>query len=76
MACRSCNADVIWALGPNGKTMPMDAEPDPAGAWELRQIADGLAALFVAPDDRDAGPYYTSHFVTCPFASQHRRSRK
>ena len=26
--CRSCGAAILWAVTPNGKKMPLDAEPD------------------------------------------------
>ena len=37
--CRSCGADIIWALTLHGKHMPMDAVPIAGGTWFV--MADG-----------------------------------
>lgn len=62
--CRSCEAPVVWATSTTGKATPMQV--DPAGAWI---IVDGRARL---KKDGDEGPFYTSHFATCPQASSWR----
>jgi hypothetical protein len=66
--CRSCDAEIIWAVTPKGKRIPLDAEPAerPAGLFRL----EGENAISVAGE-----PVYLSHFVTCPNAAQHRRPR-
>lgn len=77
--CRSCNAPIIWALNEKTKSrQPFDAEPDPAGKWELVPGEAGLVARY------DKGGYsglpgmpgserYTSHFKTCPDAKAWRK---
>lgn len=63
--CKSCGAEIIWALAENGKVHPINAHPDPEGNYVLSQ-------------DRDTGEYnaryrhsgdtvesYRSHYATC-----------
>ena len=33
--CKSCPAQVIWAVTERGKAMPVDAEPGPGGNVQL-----------------------------------------
>ena len=77
--CRSCKALILWGQWlKTGKRMPIDVTPDPQGTvvavyrarenlllWEK---FDGGNPEHVAGRKR-----YTSHFATCPNASQHRR---
>lgn len=39
--CRSCGAEILWAVTENGKRMPVDAEPVPAGTILLRHLHVG-----------------------------------
>jgi hypothetical protein len=70
--CRSCNAEIIWAVTDSGKRMPLDAEPAerPTGLFRLDTSCDPPHASSAAGE-----PVYLSHFVTCPNAAQHRRPR-
>ena len=45
--CRSCGAQIFWAVTANGKRMPLDAQPHPEGNLVLRTQAgpDGQEAL-------------------------------
>lgn len=76
--CRSCQAEIIWAKTPRGKSIPLDAQPTTDGNV---MVADGVAHVLApdqlavsldlySPDER-----FTSHFASCPFASEHRRPR-
>lgn len=69
--CRSCNAEIIWAVTDSGKRMPLDAEPAerPTGLFTLDTSCDPPHATSAAHQ-----PVYLSHFVTCPNADQHRRA--
>lgn len=29
--CRSCDAEIVWAILPSGKAIPLDAQPVPDG---------------------------------------------
>lgn len=71
-ACRSCGAEIIWALTEKGKRMPVDPEPVPHGNLFLRKRENG------AYDVRPAGDLllserYVSHFSSCPAAATHRK---
>jgi hypothetical protein len=69
--CRSCGRPIIWCLTTRGKTMPVDAEPDPDGLLTLDTLASGVV---LAAHDSPGQPglftrdRYTSHFATCPQA--------
>lgn len=79
--CRSCKAPVIWARTTQGRNMPVDAEPSPTGNLVLSP-GSGSGALsprvyMLGPGDQPAEGLqrYTSHFATCKYADQHRKSR-
>jgi hypothetical protein len=71
--CRSCKARIVWAIGPGGKWMPFDAEPNPDGTW--RFFGDVPRAEHVATERRVelAGQLHMTHWATCPHADEHRR---
>lgn len=61
--CRRCNAKIRWLRTQNGKAMPVDADPNPAGNVIL---VDGYAHVLhkdepVPPDVARLYP----HFATC-----------
>jgi hypothetical protein len=75
-ACRSCGALVVWAQTERGKRAPIDASPTEGGTTVLRERPGEEAplAIFGVPDDAFPGePRYTSHFATCPHASDWRQ---
>lgn len=81
--CRSCDADVWWVEWPSGKKMPVDSEPDmrppPKGGTLVLTLRKGPQSRLLVekydPAKHDAKRNrYTSHFATCPNASEHRRS--
>lgn len=61
-----------------GKRMPIDVEPVEGGNIVL---SGGLAVVVSTEPtlldelDPHPGPFYQSHFVTCPTADEHRRDR-
>lgn len=80
--CRSCGAEVLWVVWrESGKRMPVDVEPDmrppPKGGTLALTLSGGpFGTLFVEKYVPEMGPKrnrYTSHFATCPNASEHRR---
>ncbi|MER7164520.1 hypothetical protein ABT336_00355 [Micromonospora sp. NPDC000207] len=73
-ACRSCKAEVIWAVTERGKTMPVNAEPELGGNVKLTELYGQLTAV-VVPAKRVFGrtDLRKSHFVDCPEAAQWRR---
>lgn len=74
--CKSCPAQVIWAVTERGKRMPVDVDPMPGANVLLTEQYGQLTAVVVKPH-RAFGrtDLRTSHFVTCPAADQHRRRR-
>jgi hypothetical protein len=66
--CRSCDADIVWALTEADKRIPLDAAPAADGNLVL---VDGVAR---APriDDAPGAVTYVSHYATCPNADKHR----
>jgi hypothetical protein len=76
--CRSCGAAVIWCKTANGKTMPVNAEPDPKGNIVINQEGEALLATYLTKALKetlgDITPRYTSHFSNCPHAAQHRKA--
>lgn len=82
--CRSCGADILWAITGSGKRMPMDSEPDmrppPKGGNMVLTVKGGpFGELHVEAYYRqthgEKRNRYTSHFGTCPNADEHRRQR-
>jgi hypothetical protein len=83
--CRSCDAEIVWAVTDSGKRIPVDAEPVDGGNVLLsdRGVQAGpRTPLATAVGKRvqpslfgDDSLRYTSHFATCPHADTHRRTR-
>ena len=79
--CGSCRAPIYWALTDKGKTMPVDAFPDPdRGNVALHEDRGKLRAVVVprakAEAMRAAGHnLHTSHFASCPKADAHRKNK-
>jgi hypothetical protein len=69
--CRSCGADIAWALTTNGKRIPVDVEPAENGNIRLRRVAGQVLADVVKPGSER--PLRVSHFATCPDAARHRK---
>lgn len=70
--CRSCEAPIIWVETTSGKNMPIDETPTANG--NLVYVA-GVARAVTDDDRQLKRPLYTSHFATCPDASQFRSPR-
>lgn len=73
--CSSCGAPIIWATTTNGKSMPVDPDPHPAGNVTL---TDALFPGTPPEATVTAGPIaggHRSHFVTCPHAATWRNHR-
>jgi hypothetical protein len=75
--CRSCGADIWWAITAKKKRMPVDppgTHPEPnVPVW--RDTLTGI--LYATAEPRPGMPVTptTSHFATCPNAARHRRKR-
>lgn len=72
--CRTCQAEIIWAVTRNGKDMPVNPEPVKNGNIKLT-ARPGMAPLAdVLPVAKRFGrtDLVTSHFVNCPQAPKWR----
>ena len=67
--CRSCSAEIEWAVTTNGRPIPLDLERHPYGNITLD---DAGVAQVVVPGEGDR----SSHFATCPDAARFRRKAK
>ncbi len=79
-SCRSCGADIVWAITKGGKRMPVDAEPNPAGNVELtvgRSDSIPWATVHSQPPgmfDDWVDRAHMPHFATCPDGESWRKS--
>ena len=64
--CRSCGAEIVWAITEAGKRIPLDAEPERRFVLTTDLATNDQTARSTAT--------YISHFATCPNAAEHRRS--
>lgn len=79
--CKFCRAKIAFVKGPNGKSMPVQkvtmvfVEPhEPARGME-EQLA--TVELVVEPWGKArGGPFYVSHFQTCPDAAKASKKEK
>ncbi len=67
--CGSCKANILWAVTPQDKRIPLDAKPEKRFVITRPEDNPGRlgGALMV-----DA---YLTHFATCPNAAAHRKPR-
>ena len=77
--CRSasCGASIYWVITADGKRMPIDANPDPAGGFVVTLKDDGSlhAEAFMGLLPEHAGrKRYTSHFASCCDADSFRKN--
>ena len=84
--CSTCGRAIIWATTSIGSKLPLDARPaivyrlegpdaDPR-AVAVKQTAVIAAADLFGEEHEEGVSVYVSHFLTCPQAAQHSRSRK
>jgi hypothetical protein len=85
--CRSCGADIIWAVTEKGKAMPVDPTPLPDGniVLSMRTNQAPVAAIqtkesieYLLAQAKYTGQehlLFKSHFATCPNATKHRKAR-
>lgn len=73
--CKSCGAEILWAVTRNSKRMPLNAEPVDGTKVDNTCVIDNGVALFGAIDRPLPEPRYVCHFATCSAASKHRKPR-
>lgn len=76
--CKSCKAEIRWALTPKGRRIPLDPGEAPEGNLVLvedpRHIDPPTAYGVAEAEERGLkGQRVISHFATCAQAKQHRR---
>jgi hypothetical protein len=71
--CKSCDAEIVWAITTSGKKMPVDVTPSSIGNVVL--ALDGMNLYATVTSQDDPRPRHTSHFATCPHAATHRKER-
>lgn len=76
--CRSCEADMFWAVTTKNRRIPIDPQPVETGniilGDEQPPYGYPLAMVLGKHDEPKPGvPRYTSHFATCSQAASHRR---
>ncbi len=77
-ACRSCGAEIFWAITKTSKRMPIDAVPTRDGNVEILRNGDATPWAIVHAEpagmfDAWAERAHTSHFATCPEADSWRK---
>ncbi len=74
--CRSCRAEIVWANTPNGKLIPLDAEPTADGNVTLTTTSP-VTAVVLGPLELQlldpSVPRFAAHFARCPDADSWRR---
>jgi len=86
IVCRSCNANILWAVTTKGKRIPIDPTPVEDGNIRLVVRENHLPPLALVVDfaqrerigtlremKEDRVELFKSHFATCPNAQKHRR---
>ena len=82
--CRGCQAEVIWIRTPDGKKMPIDAEPvwvkvEAGGKTFIREDGSFVFGRKIgdAYDSQDGTVVeaHESHFATCPVGGQFRNRK-
>lgn len=75
--CRSCTAEIEWALTEAERRIPLDPGHDPAGNLAELPPAPGIplrVRAIAAGEIVDPGVRRrVSHFATCPQAASHRK---
>lgn len=76
--CRSCPAEIIWAVTPRGKSIPIDAEPNPDGNVELLPPKPGtrapVAVVHGQPPLAAEHPIHMPHCATCTHPEHWRKT--
>lgn len=76
--CRSCHQEIRWVTTEAGKPMSIDPKPTEDGTIIPVKV-EGKVVAHTLRKGEEVPPgvkRFTSHWVTCPTADQHRRQRK
>ncbi|MFI7608843.1 5'-3' exonuclease H3TH domain-containing protein [Micromonospora sp. NPDC049366] len=73
----TCTAAIRWAVTVDGKRMPVDFAPDPAGNLVRVMVAAGdwrIRVLAAGEEPPPGAHRWTSHYATCPDAAKFRNA--
>ena len=75
--CRSCGASIFFAKTPSGRSTPVDAQEKATGFYVVVLLAPPTLEQYdAAKPDHANRCRFDTHFVSCPNAREHRRSRR
>ncbi len=72
--CRSCRANIFWAVTGNGRSIPVDNACHPEGSLVTMWHGGQVVAETYDAAKHGPVPRHHAHFATCPFAGQHRKA--
>lgn len=73
--CRRCNRPIGWCFTENGRQMPLDPEPDPAGNVFVSYIDGKLVGVVRSKaNPTPEGVAHTPHYATCPALPRKQRA--
>jgi hypothetical protein len=64
--CRSCGAEIVWAVTDTGGRIPLSKASEQKRFVLHEGVKDPIARM---------QPTYVTHFVDCPDADEHRKTR-
>lgn len=73
--CKSCGADIVWAVTRKGRRIPLDPEPVQGGNVRIEARPGRTMALAVVVNATETGTH-RSHFASCPNAARHRKRER
>ena len=65
--CRTCGEPIVWVMTENGRRMPLNPDPNPAGNIIFVEDADGHPVTHQLHRGEDPGDAdrFVPHFATC-----------
>lgn len=74
--CRSCEAEVAWAITEDERWIPLDPTPRTDGNLVVFHQGGQVRVRSARLPDDQMRPRHVAHFVTCPNADHHRKDSK
>lgn len=78
--CAACQRPMHYVHTAAGRTMPLDPEPvevqDDRANWHRGLFVYAPEGHVRSARPEDPGPFFRSHFATCPEADRFRRTRR
>lgn len=75
--CRSCHAEIVWAMTEAGRRIPIDAEPQTDGTIRLvdRSYEGRMERFAQIAGKSTTEVRYVTHYATCPDAADWRKRK-